>query len=391
MLWSADPWFSWVYRGITIFALSGCFFLLRIILFTRYYKKNMVTYSVIICILFAFMTLFMIRVRNGGLIEILNFVRLLVVFILVLTMTNDEKKDIVSMTTNLYAWIVGVSIVGYVLLLAGVNMPYSIIEKPDSLFYPPFENYGAFILLSHDGRLGDFQRFQSVFTEPGHLGTISAILLYINKYDLKLKSVLVIFIGTLLSLSFAAYALVGLGYLIFIMAKSKQIHKTILKIGMVTVLVVSLGAYFYVRYPESVFSIMILGRLGFDESSGDILAERTRGHVSHFYETQFLSSTENILWGVDLSEAQRFALFGRGGSNSYRVFLINNGIISVIILFLMYFSIVAITPSKLGFGLLFLCSISFMQRIQTPLWEMQLFLFIGAVQCFFSKDIAFVK
>jgi len=369
-----------------VFAISGCFLLFRLILYTKKYKNRTIVYSVMVCVVFAFLTLFMVRLRGvGGLGGILNFIRLLTVFIFVMMMNNDEKKNIVSMTTNLYAWIVGISMAGYMFLLMGLNLPYSIIMVPDDLFYPPMQNYGIFILLSSDGRFDNFFRFQSVFTEPGHLGTISAILLYVNRYELKRKSVLVIFISVLLSLSFAAYVLAGLGYLICIIAKSKNFYKTILKIGIVTTLVFVLGLYYYERHPDSIFSIVVLSRFGFGDgiTATEALEGRTRG-INHFYETQFLTSTRSFLWGANLTESQHFVLFGRGGVNSYRVFLIQNGIIAMILLLLMYFSIVAIAPSKLGFGLLFLCSMSFLQRIQVPLWEMHLFIFVGAVQCYYA-------
>jgi len=382
MLWSMGPWFAWNHTGIMVFALSGCFVLLRFILVARNYKNNVIVYSILVSIAFAFMVYFMVRLRNvGGLTGILNFIRLVVVFAFVLAMDKNEKKQIVTTSTTTYAWIVGVSMIAYLFVIAGVNLPYSVISVPDNFFYPPFLNYRLFIMSTN---MTDFffQRFQSIFTEPGHLSVISALFVYVNRYELKRKSVLIIFISVLLSLSLAGYVLMILGYLIQMVAKSSKVYKTVLKITAVTVLLIGMGFSFYVRNPDSVFSVLIMSRVMPGEDGNIQGWNRERANFIHFYETQFLVSTENILWGMNLSEAERWVLFGRGGNNSYRVFLLNNGVIALILLFLMYFSIVAITPSRLGFGLLLFCSVSFIQRIQIPFWEMQLFLFIGAMQFF---------
>ena len=382
MLWSMQPWFAWNYTEIMIVAFSGCFLLLRFVLI---YKKHTVTYSILIAISFAFLVYFMIRLRRTqSILGILNFIRTLLVFIFVMTMTKYEKEKTVNLATTIYAYIMATSIVAYLLVIVGFKLPYSIIEKPDSLFYPPFRNYRLFIIGTAQSVF--FQRFQSIFTEPGHLATISALFLYINRYEIKRKSVLVIFISLLMSLSLAGYVLLILGYLIQMTARSKKIYITIFKITAVTALFFGIGVFYYIKYPDSMLSRLILRRFELDERKGIRGNNRTSKNFNYFYETKFLTSTGSIIWGADLSEAQRFSLLGRGGNNSYKVFLLNYGIISLILLFFMYFSIAAVNPSRLGFGLLLLYSASFLQRTQTPLWDMQLFLFIGAMQCFQTES-----
>ena len=384
MLWSMSPWFAWKYTEIMAVAISGCFLLLRFILLMGYCRNNTITYSLLTAIAFAFLVYLMMRfrfvVRVWG---VFNFVRTILVFVFVMLMNKEEKKRIVSIITTIYAWILGISMIAYAIVMLGVDLPYIIIEKPDNLFYPPFRNYGLFIMGSATSV--SFLRFQSIFTEPGHLGVISAVFLYINRYELKRKSVLIIFISVLITLSLAAYVLLILGILIYIVAKSKNIIGPLLKVVITTTLLIVIGYYYYLKNPDSIVSTMILSRFELDENKGIRGNNRTRASFDYYYETQFITSTQNILLGKNLNEFEYMVLLGRGGNNSYKVFLLRYGSIALVLLFLLYFSIVAVKPSRLGFGLLLLCCISFLQRTQTPLWEMQLFLFIGAIQYFHTE------
>jgi hypothetical protein len=381
MLWSMGPWFAWNHTEIMITALSICFLLCRFVLFTKNYE---IDYSSITIIAFAFLVFFMVYLRfRTGIIGIINFIRIILVFTFVIMMGKDETKKIVTLTTIIYSWIVGISLAAYLLVVfAGVELPYSIINISNDSYYPPFRNYRLFIMLTD--RSVFFQRFQSVFTEPGHLGWISALLLYINKYEFKKKSVLVIFISLLMSLSLAGYVLLILGYLIKMIAKSKNFFGTILKIFLVFAVLCGTGIYYYTKYPNSLFSGLILTRFELDEDRGVRGNNRTTGNFDYRYKTQFLTSTENILWGKKMDEFEYMVNFGRGGNNSYKVFLYRYGSVSLIFLFFLYFSIVAIKPSRLGFGLLLLYCASFLQR--TQLWDMQMFLFVGAIQYFYTES-----
>jgi hypothetical protein len=382
-----QPWFAWQYTEVMLTAFTVCFLLLRFVLFSKNYTIN---YSVLAIVLFAFLVNFMVRLRlSSEILTVFNFIRVIILFTFVIAMTDNEKKQIATLTTTLYAWIVGISLIAFLFVfIMGIQLPHSIIKKPDNLWYSPFDNYRLFIVLQRDTSI--FQRFQSIFTEPGHLGMISSFLLYINRYELKRKSVLIIFVSLIMSFSLAAYILLVMGYLIYITANSKNIYKSILIISIIVVSLATVSYFYYNKYPDSIVSKLILRRLTFSETRGIRGNNRTTSKFNYHYEKKYLTSTENILWGQRLSEFQFKSLLGYGGNNSYKVFLLRFGSISLILLFLMYFSIVVIKPSLLGFGLLILYCASFWQRTYA-LWDMQLFLFIGSVQYFYDGSISYQR
>ena len=383
MLWSMNPWFSWHYWGIMVFFFTCCFLLLRLALISNKINNYSITVLSLFAAAFAFLVYSMMYLRRAeGIPDIYIFIRTVLVFFLVISMHPKEQENIVTITTTAYALLVGISMFAYLLVVIGIELPYSIIDKPDDR-YPPFLNFRLFIIGMHESVF--LKRFQSVFTEPGHLSTISALFLYVNRYELKRKSVLIILISLLLSLSLSGYFLLFLGYFIQVLTRSKRLFKTVSIIVIVTVMLAGIGYFYYIVYPDSLFSSMILSRLEyylFSEGGPGFIQDRTSKHFDYYYETQFLKSTEEVLWGKGPEFGETY--FKRMGM-SYKVFLFRNGIITIILLFFLYLSIVSVKPTRQGFGLLFLYTVSFLQRTYA-LWEMQLFLFIGAIQYFYTES-----
>jgi hypothetical protein len=299
-------------------------------------------------------------------------------------MEKKELKKTINLTTILYAWIVGVSIVFYILIVfCGIDLPYSIIQYPNNISdYPDFRNY---IFLLNPDEYNIFCRFRSIFTEPGHLGMISALLLYVNKYEIKRKSVLVIFISILLSFSLAAYVLLIFGYCIFeFVNKIGKLIKLIkLTVNFIVgiLLLIAISLYVYAQYSDSIVSQLIIHRLEYDEDKGIIGNNRNSSHFDYFYENNFYRSSDCIFGIGETQYMDKLA----GKTSSYKAYIVQYGIVGIFFLFIFYLSIIYVFKSNLLFGLLILYCASFWQR-PYALWEMQLFLFMGAAELFRIKN-----
>src|SRR5690606_28258663 len=81
------------------------------------------------------------------------------------------------------------------------------------------ENYILFIQVQHEFVV----RFYSIFDEPGTLGTLSAFVLYGNRYMFRRKENLIILIGGILTFSLAFYILLIAGLFIQNIRNIKQI------------------------------------------------------------------------------------------------------------------------------------------------------------------------
>ena len=130
---------------------------------------------------------------------------------LVILLSDDEKVELMRMFTKIYVVIVGFSLLSFALYQLGVELPYSIVKYEANAGYPDFKCY-PFLLVQNEYQL--INRFQSVFLEPGHLGMISALLLYVDGYRLKRSEGVILCVSILISLSLAAYMLLLVGFLL---------------------------------------------------------------------------------------------------------------------------------------------------------------------------------
>ena len=371
MLWSMSPWFLWSFRAPMIFLLSGLFIFLRLFIQEPRASASHLIIFFLGFLLISEMTLPYFAVSNTP-----GYLRRLTLLFFVILMKPEEKIKLISFTTKVYAGIISISIVLYILVVVlGISLPYFItIYDSDIAVYPNYQNY-LFLLVPDDNRL--FIRFQSVFTEPGHLGMISALLLYVNHYRIKRKSVFIIFLSVIMSFSLAAYLLLMIGYAIHEVASGKRILKKVVTfLGIVGILVCG-GIYIYQNYADSMVSQLIISRLEYDEESGIAGNNRDSEDFDYYYDNTFFKK-KNWILGIGSEEYKNNVA---GGSSSYKVFIVQSGIVGLVLLVFFYLSIVYWGRSKLILGLFLLYSISFIQR-PYALWEIQLFMFISAAELF---------
>jgi hypothetical protein len=363
------PWFAWNHNGFGVVGLSALFVLVRFcILSPKTSKRNPGI------IFLSILTYFAVHFRIITITGLIIFFCRIFVFFFAIQMRGHEKEKLVRAVTMLYAWIIGVSMVFYILIMfCGITFPYSLLKYPSD-GYPEFRNYRFLLMSNH---VSFFQRFKSIFAEPGHCGTIAALILYVNKYKLKKISVFVVFAGSLLTLSLAAYVLLILGYCIYQFAAGERIYKKIIILLSVVLLLGGVGLYLYNNYPDSIVTQLIVNRLQYDEGRGIAGNNRTTLEFDYYYEKYFLG-TSNMVWGAGpVLFAEKF-MWGVG---SYKGFFLSYGFVGIISLFMLYFGMVCSINSRLLFGLFILYCASFGQR-PYALWEMQVFLFMGAASVF---------
>jgi hypothetical protein len=377
MLCSMGAWFAWNYKGIIIACLSAFFVLLRICIVVP--QRVKIEPSIIFLSILVY---FVVNLRAASISNIVWFFCHIVVFFFVLSLQKTEKEKIIHLTTLIYAWIVGISIIFYVsIVLCKISFPYWIITNSNEGYNggdPRFKNY-IFLITPFKYQL--FDRFRSIFTESGHIGMIASFILYANKYNFKKLSVFIIFIGLLFSLSLAAYVLLILGYVIYQFAIGKKIVTKIIVVVSILVALASIGFYMYVQYPDSIVTTLIVNRLQYDEDQGLAGNNRTTSSFDYYYENNFMG-TSYMIWGTgsDIT-SEKFSW----GNNSYKVFIFQYGFIGIISLFMFYFCMAYSGKSWLSLGLFMLYSASFLQRTYA-LWEMELFLFVGAIESFYINN-----
>jgi hypothetical protein len=376
MICSMNPWFVWYNGALYRLSLSLLFLCLRFCLL----NSSKITFSKLIIIFFCVLLFSEQILPHFKLTSAISAIRQILTISFVLIMHNEEKRKIIRLTTTIYAWIVGISLVFYIFIVfCGFQFPYTVIKYPNIVTtYPDFRNY---IFLINSNGYNIFDRFRSVFTEPGHLGMISALMLYANSYRLKKKSVFIVFISALMSFSLAAYVLLIIGYFIYEFINGKKIYAKLAKIILVITLLAGSGIYIYTKYSDSLISQLIISRLEYDEDKGIAGNNRNSLFFDNYYEKEFYKDASIYIFGVG---DDYFMKNLAGKTSSYKVFIVKYGLTGIVLLFIFYLSIVYESKSKLLFGLFVLYCASFWQR-PYALWEIELFLFIGAAGRFHVK------
>lgn len=221
--------------------------------------------------------------------------------------------------------------------------------------------YNNYILFVMDATR-DYYRFYSVFDEPGVLGTLSAFVLYGNKYNFKRKENIVILIGCLFTYSMAFYMITLLGWLYQSAISFKRLIMSIVAI----ILVVGILVYFMAD--DQAFQQSVIER--FTDVGLDRVEGRTGSNVNAFWDKYIASSDVFLGMGTSFINDN---LSGFG--NSYKRFVIEYGLIGTILLIVMYFHLVK-RWNRLTLGFFVLFFLSFLQRpLAFSSW--QIFVFIA--------------
>ncbi|MEY3501355.1 MAG: hypothetical protein RL308_3028, partial [Bacteroidota bacterium] len=238
-----------------------------------------------------------------------------------------------------------------------------------------YSNYYFFLLNDLDAIL-PVPRFSGVFLEPGHIGMIISFLLFGNKFDLKRKEVLVLFIGGIMTFSLAAYVLVIFSALIFFVLNS---NKPALNLIMTTGLLFGLFTYFTtLDNGNNVVNNLIIERL---EVKDDKLVGDNRNTENFgIYYDRFMEGDDKYM-GIGTVE---FVKFFDDGNAGYKVFMVQYGIVGTLLLFLFYFVMTIYNKSKMAFMFLIIYFFSFLQR-SYALWDVELLIFITALPLLESK------
>lgn len=221
--------------------------------------------------------------------------------------------------------------------------------------------YNNYILFVMDATR-DYYRFYSVFDEPGVLGTLSAFVLYGNKYNFKRKENIVILIGCLFTYSMAFYMITLLGWLYQSAISFKRLIMSIVAI----ILVVGILVYFMAD--DQAFQQSVIER--FTDVGLDRVEGRTGSNVNVFWDKYIASSDVFLGMGTSFINDN---LSGFG--NSYKRFVIEYGLIGTILLIVMCFHLVK-RWNRLTLGFFVLFFLSFLQRpLAFSSW--QIFVFIA--------------
>lgn len=245
-------------------------------------------------------------------------------FLVVVFLLMGEKEKI--RVYKIYSWIFALSlligIIPYILTIMKVNLPYDIIV-PDhvmkvagGLYYKKI--FGTVIL-----NTPPMFRYSAMFDEPGVVGTISALFLVAERYNMRLKKNWILLIGGGLSFSTAFYAMSIIWILAVLIRKINYKRISILVIG---VLIVIQSQYLHTPFEPlnrvlastKVVDGNFLGNTRYTENFADVQQTFYDGDISH------------ILFGKGRGWANSNPSLA--GSWTYKFLLFDHGIVGFLLI-----------------------------------------------------------
>lgn len=364
-------------KGILSF---GCALILFFVWFVQMvsdgYSKTIEKQSYIICLLgtytFLYFYLFVISAQGLSGIIVTMMTEFFPVFVFILS-TKEEKINFLKQITDILSIILFFSFIEYALVSLKVLNINPIHFTSPFPAYEYFLDYGFYIVVS-DVRNFFIVRFQSVFMEPGHLGMMSSLLLYANKYNLRDKRNVIILISAIFTMSLVAYVLLVVGFFIFCFFSSKKKIRMLSILIVVSMIIGIGGMTYYKLYPDSGFSEAILSRLVFDKKKGISGNNRTLPAFKKAFHEQMSELNKDFLFGYGENDK-------RAKGSSASVFIFKYGITGLLFVINFYIAICLSKKSPQVFGFFILYAISFLQRPYAT-WFSQIAIMISSADVF---------
>ena len=320
LFWSQHAWFTWFVESNKI--IEYFVYILIFVVFFVYKSQYKITIrltnkSIIAIALFSLgllLSMDTIKAIPLVLIKYLPFI--------ILSCDDKNSENHLRIISMVLGWTVIIGLIPYLIwLLDTWRLPYTLLKFGE---YEDFYNYYLFIVpsLSFTGF-----RYQSVFLEPGHLGTLCAFFLYINDYNLKKIYNVFFLIALIFSLSLAGYVLSILGYFFFLWTNNKHFIIPLLFTGM---LFVAFTVVQQINDGDNEINMMIIDRLQYDDEKGISGNDRFDYAVDKLYEQSIQNG--DIWFGIGGEEFNRRDLDGSG----YKMFILHHGIVAYLFIWLFY-------------------------------------------------------
>lgn len=266
---------------------------------------------------------------------IVNSLFIVVIFIL-LHLKSAIIYEILDFITKWLSIGLLISIVAYILVYwLGIN-----IIQPKLIAYMDgrYLSYNYYLFVLPAEASVDYFRFKSIFMEPGHMTMGLVPLIFANKFNLKNKYVLIIFIAELLSFSLAAYVVMFVGYVISNVSL-KNVSNLFYGFFFIAVAICVMkitGNY-------ELLQTLIFDRLQFVD--GTIAGDN---RVMDSYETIYkntINHSRYLFFGNPNVDSTAFIASG------YKKYIVDNGLIGcVLILFTYIFNFICYSKTRSSFA-----------------------------------------
>lgn len=348
LCWGAHAWFTWEWDFLGLGRFRFYFTFVAITLLYVYFNNIKLSFKskeIVLLILWCIAHLPPEFKLVSPIIEALRFFPLLILFKNIDNVENHLK----FISTSLAIILIPGMILWTLIQLEYFTLPGIPIQMGEDTTHSNYYFYNYFVLLNKIEL--ENTRFQSIFLEPGYLGTMVAFLLYANKYRWKQWYNWVLLLGLVLSQSLAGYIIFLVGYILCMHQMKTTARKFLFPLAAVFVFI-----YYIPQTNEgdNYINHNIIERFTDKNNEKYVLLDNLRTSYDTDRIFSNMISSGNLFFG----EINKSQVEGAG----YKVFIIRYGLVAAIIYFCFYFQLSTFTRNKkYGKGFLLLVVLTFFQ------------------------------
>lgn len=350
---SMYPWYIW--NNSISFITSIFAIIVSVTLFFLHRNYFVLTDRKIIFLLLLIILCLYIG-RNLNIIGIcVNLSTYGMIFGSLLMLKNEYQSIILKFITKYFSIILLVSLITFIFFLLGISVSPSYIEYLDGRY--PSLNYYTFRIPINSI---DYIRFCSIFMEPGHLTMGLVPLIFANRFNLRNKYVVILFIVELLTFSLAGYLVMFVGFILlnFSLKKFKNIIYCILFILCGIVLLNIFGM-------EDLLDTFIYNRL---DRKNIVVDNRTTASFDIVYKSVIKSSDK--WFGSPLIDIDNY-----GGISGIRKFIVTDGLVGCIITIVFYiFNYILLKRKEIA--VMAIVQLLLLYQNAYPLWYCMIIMYI---------------
>ena len=296
------PYFTWQVPELVMPLISVA---ITLIALTHISFKNI---DLLVLLIFAYLLLSILRGAHlGGTLVNLSFAFLPF-------MRKDFFMKVYEKFRIVLVIFFTLSAVSYITVLIGLQSPINMLEPLNEVKVIQYYHY---VFLVFPMSINDFARYCSIFDEPGVVGTVAALILFVERFSLKKKGNVIVLINGLLSLSLFFYLVIALYLLI----------KFPLKYKIAFVLGVSL--LYITTINNDIIKVAIWDRLTITEEGELSGNNRNTEEFKAIWDQSKYNPKILTGYGADYVKGQE-------ESASIQLFILRDGLIFVLMYFIVY-------------------------------------------------------
>lgn len=234
-----------------------------------------------------------------------------------LLMSDSVKRLTFNIFVKVYAVILSLGIIEYVLFLQGLYIPIGITTRENAAAnYDLIQCLFSFISLYSD----DYVRFQSLANEPGLIGTLCALLLFVMDRKEHKIAFFVFVIAGILTLSLAFYIL----FLLYILFQMRSKRNVLVAVACLVILYMA-----YNIFKDTASVELVTERIESGQDADNRTSDQFEQHLNQ------MMSSSRIWFGMGYGAIEDLYI-SDGGNSGAKVCFYHIGIFGIILLFVMY-------------------------------------------------------